>query len=201
MRKVAGESITLLKNQGAVLPLQAHKLKKIAIVGGNSKGLVYSGGGSAALKLSYFVSPYEGIVNALPKDVQVSYSEGARGQFVILKSVRIYSNSKHVVAFKVMPSLDFDIVTPTGQRGWLGTWHRHESDDSMIVVDEPVQTRMIDETRILLDRSVLKDDITRRWTLRLRGQLVPRERDMLFGFGLVVAGRAKVYIFLQVTGI
>jgi beta-glucosidase len=81
MRKIAGESITLLKNQGAVLPLQAHRLKKIAIVGGNAKGLVYSGGGSAALKLSYFVSPYEGIVNALPEGVQVTYSEGARGQF------------------------------------------------------------------------------------------------------------------------
>ena len=84
MRKIAGESITLLKNQDAVLPLQAHRLKKVAIVGGNAKGLVYSGGGSAALKPSYFVSPYEGIVNALPKGVQVSYSEGAQGQFFYL---------------------------------------------------------------------------------------------------------------------
>ena len=88
MRKVAGESITLLKNQGAVLPLRAHRLRKIAIVGGNAKGLVYSGGGSAALKPSYFVSPYEGIVNALPEGVQVTYSEGARGQCNILESVR-----------------------------------------------------------------------------------------------------------------
>ncbi|KAF8500930.1 beta-glucosidase [Russula emetica] len=175
MRKIAGESITLLKNQGAVLPLQAHRLKKIAIVGGNAKGLVYSGGGSAALKPSYFVSPYEGIVNALPKGVQVTYSEGAS-------------------AFKVMPSLDLDIVTSTGRRGWLGTWHRHESDDSMIVVEEPVQTRVIDETRILLDLSALKDDITRKWTLRLRGQLVPREKDMIFEFGLIVAGRAKLWV-------
>jgi beta-glucosidase len=92
-----------------------------------------------------------------------------------------------------MPSLDFDIVTPTGQRGWLGTWHRHESDDSMVVVDEPIQTRVIDETRILLDLLGLKGDITRRWTLRLRGQLVPREKDMVFEFGLIVSGRAKVF--------
>ena len=84
MRKIAGESITLLKNQNAVLPLQAHRLKKVAIVGGNAKGLVYSGGGSAALKPSYFVSPYEGIVNALPRGVQVSYSEGAQGLFFYL---------------------------------------------------------------------------------------------------------------------
>jgi beta-glucosidase len=90
MRKIAGDSITLLKNQDAVLPLQVHRLKKIAIVGGNAKGLVYSGGGSAALKPSYFVSPYEGIVNALPKGVQVTYSEGAPGQFFILESVRTW---------------------------------------------------------------------------------------------------------------
>jgi beta-glucosidase len=82
MRKVAGESLVLLKNQNATLPLQPHNLKKIAIVGGNAKALVISGGGSAALKPSYFVSPYGGIVKALPKDVQVTYSEGARGQFI-----------------------------------------------------------------------------------------------------------------------
>ncbi|KAH9994133.1 beta-glucosidase [Russula compacta] len=175
MRKIAGESITLLKNQDAVLPLQAHNLKKIAIVGGNAKGLVLSGGGSAALKPSYFVSPYDGIVNALPKEVEVTYGEGAR-------------------AFMTMPSLDFDIVTVTGQRGWLGTWHRHESDDSMIVVEEPIQTRVIDETRIFLDLSGNPKDLTRRWTLRLRGQLVPRERDSVFEFGLTVAGRAKLWL-------
>jgi beta-glucosidase len=190
MRKIAGESITLLKNQDAALPLQAHGLKKIAIVGGNAKGLVLSGGGSAALKPSYFVSPYDGIVNALPKGIQVTYSEGARGQFIILNLSEF--GSKHVAAFRVMPSLDFDIVTNTGQRGWVGTWYRHESDDSMTVVEEPVRTRVINETHILLDLSGPGDDITRRWTLRLRGQLVPREKDTVFEFGLIVAGRAKV---------
>jgi len=83
MRKVAGESMVLLKNKDATLPLRAHGLKKIAIVGGNAKAIILSGGGSAALKPSYFVSPYDGIVNALPKGVQVTYSEGARGQFMI----------------------------------------------------------------------------------------------------------------------
>ena len=39
MRKLAGESIVLLKNKDATLPLRAHSLKKIAIVGGNAKAL------------------------------------------------------------------------------------------------------------------------------------------------------------------
>ena len=103
MRKIAGESITLLKNQDATLPLHVHALKKIAIVGGNAKGLVLSGGGSAALKPSYFVSPYDGIVSALPKGVQVTYSEGARGQFIILKSVRIWLESYRSIQGDALP--------------------------------------------------------------------------------------------------
>ena len=56
-------------------------MKKVAIVGGNAKAIVLSGGGSAALKPSYFVSPYEGIVAALKEadpSVEITYSEGAR---------------------------------------------------------------------------------------------------------------------------
>jgi beta-glucosidase len=97
-----------------------------------------------------------------------------------------------------MPSLDFDIVTSTGQCGWVGTWHRHESDDSMVVVTEPVRTKVINETHIFLDLSGPGGDITRRWTLRLRGLLLPREKDTVFEFGLIVAGRAKV---CMLTGI
>ena len=77
MRKLAAEAIVLLKNDGNLLPLQAQKLKKIAIVGGNAQAVVLSGGGSAALKPSYFISPYQGIVNALPPNVEVTFSEGA----------------------------------------------------------------------------------------------------------------------------
>ena len=82
MRRVAAESIVLLKNTDALLPLNPRSLKKIAIVGGNAKAIVLSGGGSAALKASYFISPYDGIVDALKAenpDVEVTYSEGARG--------------------------------------------------------------------------------------------------------------------------
>lgn len=77
MRKLAAESIVLLKNDNNLLPLQPSKLKKLAIVGGNAQAVVLSGGGSAALKPSYFISPYQGIVNALPSNVEVTYSEGA----------------------------------------------------------------------------------------------------------------------------
>lgn len=79
MRQLAAESIVLLKNDGSVLPLRPSELKKIAIVGGNAKAPVLSGGGSASMKPSYFINPFDGIVSALPEGVEVTYCEGAPG--------------------------------------------------------------------------------------------------------------------------
>ena len=92
MRKVASESIVLLRNEGDILPLNPQKLKKIAIIGPNAKASILSGGGSAALKPSYFVSAYDGIVSALEQAgsaTEVTYSEGSTGQFSPLSSINV----------------------------------------------------------------------------------------------------------------
>ncbi|TFK45937.1 beta-glucosidase [Heliocybe sulcata] len=174
MRKLAAESIVLLKNERGLLPLDKSKLKKVAIVGGNAKVLVLSGGGSAALKPSYFVSPYDGIVNALGGNVEVTFNEGAR-------------------TYMTMPSLDYDLFTESGERGWMGYWHTHEDDDSLVPIEQPIESRLIDETRIFISTSYPKG-ITWKWTMRLRGKLRPRPRDCNFEFGLTVAGRARLYV-------
>jgi hypothetical protein len=49
----------------------------------------------------------------------------------------------------------------------------------------------VDETRIFISTSA-PNGITRRWTMKLEGQLKPRARDCTFEFGLTVSGRAKV---------
>lgn len=90
-----------------------------------------------------------------------------------------------------MPSLDYEMFTTTGERGWIGSWHKHTSDDTLTPVDEVMEERLIDETRVFISTSV-PEGITKRWTMKLRGQLKPRERDCTFEFGLTVAGRAKV---------
>ncbi|KAM5541949.1 hypothetical protein V8D89_004259 [Ganoderma adspersum] len=179
MTKVANQSIVLLKNEGGVLPLKPKEqgIKKIAIVGGNAKATVLSGGGSAALKPSFFVSPYEGIVAALGKvdpNVEITYSEGSR-------------------SFMQMPTLENDIVTEDGKPGWMGYFHSHESDDSLTPLEKPTTTRHIDETRIFLSVDFPKE-LTKRYTLRLRGFFKPRDKDTDFEFGLLSAGRAKLYI-------
>lgn len=99
-----------------------------------------------------------------------------------------------------LPTLENDLVTPTGERGWVGTWHKHESDDSLVAVEEPLESRLVDETRIFISSSTPKN-ITRKWTLRLRGHLKPRPYDCAFEFGLTVAGRAKVGRFNYYPGV
>ncbi|KAF9235301.1 glycoside hydrolase family 3 protein [Melanogaster broomeanus] len=174
MRKLAAESIVLLKNDNNLLPLQPQNLKKIAIVGGNAQAVVLSGGGSAALKPSYFISPYQGIVHALPDSVEITYSEGAS-------------------TYMEMPTLDFELTTSTGERGWIGSWYAHESDESMTPVSTPMETRLVDETRIFISTST-PNGITRKWTMMLEGQLKPRDHDCTFEFGLTVSGRAKLFV-------
>lgn len=95
-----------------------------------------------------------------------------------------------------LPSLDYELLTEAGERGWIGTWHSHSNDDSMAVLDEPIATRVIDETRIFISTSTPKN-ITRRWTMKLRGYLKPRPYDCNFEFGLTVSGRAKVTFVLS----
>ena len=92
LRKAAAESIVLLKNDGGLLPIDKSKVEKVAIVGGNAKAMILSGGGSAALKPSSFVSPHDGIVKALGKDVEVTYSEGARGAASIFDLPKIHTH-------------------------------------------------------------------------------------------------------------
>lgn len=80
MRKVGAQSLVLLKNENNVLPLKTN-IQTIAIIGPNAKASVISGGGSASLRASYIVTPYDGIIAALPKDVKVVYHEGCVGKF------------------------------------------------------------------------------------------------------------------------
>jgi beta-glucosidase len=90
-----------------------------------------------------------------------------------------------------MPSLDYDMFTESGERGWIGSWHSHVDDDSLILLDIVLETQLIDETRMFISTSV-PQGITKKWTMKVRGHLKPRPYDCVFEFGLTVAGRAKV---------
>ena len=70
------ESITLLKNEGHLLPLDASKVKTIAILGPNAWPAVPGGGGSSEATAFDPVSPVTGIANLVGPNVHVLYARG-----------------------------------------------------------------------------------------------------------------------------
>ena len=70
------ESITLLKNEGHLLPLDPAKIKTIAIIGPNAYPAVTGGGGSSEAHAFEPVSTLTGIANFLGPNVHVLYSRG-----------------------------------------------------------------------------------------------------------------------------
>lgn len=63
LRRLANESIVLLKNERDILPLK--KDKKTLVIGPNATVATYHGGGSASLPAYYAVTPYDGISEKL----------------------------------------------------------------------------------------------------------------------------------------
>ena len=53
-------------------------------------------------------------------------------------------------AVKVMPTMDYNIQTEDGRRGWIGEWFAHENDDSMTPVAQPIRTQFMDETKVFI---------------------------------------------------
>jgi len=70
------ESITLLKNDGNLLPLDPHKVKSIAIIGPDAYPAVTGGGGSSEAHAFEPVSIVAGIANLLGPDVHIFYCAG-----------------------------------------------------------------------------------------------------------------------------
>jgi beta-glucosidase len=75
-RRAAGEAIVLLKNERATLPLDASRLRSLAVIGPNAGVAVIQGGGSARVRPHYAVSPLEGIRKRAGDGVAVHHEPG-----------------------------------------------------------------------------------------------------------------------------
>lgn len=74
--QAAKESMILLKNEKNKLPLDAKKIKKLAVIGQNAAKIHSDGGGSAEIKALYEISPLMGIKTYLGGNVEVLYTPG-----------------------------------------------------------------------------------------------------------------------------
>ena len=75
-RRVAEEAMVLLKNDASTLPLDAAKIKSIAVIGENATRLQSHAGQSSELKAFYEITPLDGILRRAGKQVNVTYSLG-----------------------------------------------------------------------------------------------------------------------------
>lgn len=75
-RELAESSITLLKNEGDVLPLDLKVVQTIAVIGPNAFEAVIEGGGSSRVHPLYRVSPIDGIRTALGDKVEILQAKG-----------------------------------------------------------------------------------------------------------------------------
>lgn len=114
-RKIGGEGIVLLKNDGPVLPV-TEDVRKILVVGENAIKPMTVGGGSSSLKVQHEISPLDGIMERAGNDYEVKYARGYVGspgtaqdglQTVSLNDSR---NESELVAEAVKMASEADIV-------------------------------------------------------------------------------------------
>ncbi|MCM1266689.1 MAG: glycoside hydrolase family 3 C-terminal domain-containing protein [Bacteroidales bacterium] len=74
--RTAEESMILLKNENRTLPLDAKKIKKLAVIGANAAKVHSDGGGSAEIKALYEICPLAGLKMYLGGNVKVEYAPG-----------------------------------------------------------------------------------------------------------------------------
>ncbi|KAG6850469.1 hypothetical protein H0H93_012890 [Arthromyces matolae] len=174
-RELAANGIVLLKNNNQLLPLDTCHVKRLAVIGPNAKERVISGGGSAALKPLYVVTPFDGVSSGAPEGLSVEYEVGC-------------------YAHKYLPTLEDSLVTADNQPGWTCTFYSHNQDGSL---SDPVATFVLRDTRVKLN-DFLPPGLSAQWTIKLEGKLTVN-RSVLFELGLTVAGRAKLWIDGKLT--
>jgi beta-glucosidase len=115
------ESLTLLKNEGHMLPLDANKIKTIAVIGPDAYPAVTGGGGSSEAQAFEPVSILTGIANLAGPNVSVLYSRG------LPDLGELFSRTRWEGAVQVddYPSKDFTGTpkssTERGIAGWRDT--------------------------------------------------------------------------------
>jgi beta-glucosidase len=115
------ESITLLKNEGNLLPLDSKKIKTIAIIGPDAWPQV-AGGGSSEPTPFAAISTVTGIAEALGPDVHILYSRG------LPEIVDLFRNAAWNSGVKVQTfaTRDFTGTSVEGTRRNLADWRPNE---------------------------------------------------------------------------
>ncbi|KAI4719897.1 hypothetical protein E4T48_03957 [Aureobasidium sp. EXF-10727] len=170
LRRLASESIVLLKNEGGILPLSKHQTT--LVIGPNAAVATYCGGGSAALRPYYAVSPLQGITEKIGHE-KTKYSLGA------------YSH-------KELPDLALELH-PSRDSADHGVNFFAYNDSPQIEGRECVDELTFQTANMMFmdyNNPRIKSKL---WYANIEGYLVA-DRDGIFDFGLCVYGSARLFV-------
>ncbi|ORY26776.1 putative glycosyl hydrolase [Naematelia encephala] len=172
IRRAAVESICLLKNDRHILPFTAASgMRKIAVIGPNANGRIFSGGGSANLKAQYVITPLQGLRNSAPAGVDIQYALGGTGAVflpLLHEEVADHTGTPHY-------TVDFYNQTATGQ-----------------IDAQPNGTITHDESNFLMIDS-LPSGVTADFVAIGRASFKTNEGGTWI-FGLSCAGKGRLYL-------
>jgi beta-glucosidase len=89
-KRTAEEGITLLKNEGQLLPLDVKKLRRIAVIGPNAEPAVWGGGGSAFTRPFHAVSILEAVRARVGSGATVTYSPGVAAPSAVVYRASVF---------------------------------------------------------------------------------------------------------------
>jgi beta-glucosidase len=169
-RRLATESIVLLKNDEKVLPL-ANDGGDIAVIGPNAKMAAVCGGGSASLQPHYTVTPFEAIQKQVSPGTRLYYEVGA------------YAHLLHPL---------FDRRNITCGSGQPGAMIRFYNDPHYVEGRQCLAQVTAPDTHIQL-MDYTNPALNHTYYATLTATFVP-EISGIYDFGLVVYGTANLYI-------
>ncbi len=170
IREAGQEAIVLLKNDRGMLPLDAGKIRSLAVIGPNARVARIMGGGSSQVQAHYAISPYEGIVSRVGSGVAVGYEIGC-------------------VNHKTIPLVEAAWLEPAGGGGQGLKVEYFNSP-------EPVGTSVGTQILKNLNRFWMGQPlpgVQETFSARLTGKLNPPESGV-YTFGLSSAGLSRLYV-------
>jgi len=168
-REAACESTVLLANDG-ILPLDASRLRSVALLGPNWGRAHIMGGGSASLRPHRRTPPLETMRERLGATCRVLHHPGCnidRTTRTMNRAVLRTPEGEPGIAVEIFPNLD--------------------------LAGEPVKRLVFEETRLAFFGAPAEGVGAREFSLRARAVFTP-EQSGAHTFALVQAGRARVFV-------
>lgn len=175
-RTIAEEAVVLLKNEAHLLPFDAGKIKKLAIIGENADMKFASGGGSSGVKARYEITPLEGLKKRFGDHMEITYAKGYPEQRMCLPAIP----SHHLMT----------IDEASGIKGWKVEWFCSHSFEQ-----EAVCTEFRDTVDLSISgyQSPVPGTRDAWWAVRCSAKVVA-PKSGVYSFGMASDGWARLLI-------